>query len=318
LLLQKSDEAISLRYGKNVKFFDRPDNKNILLNRVPADIQTTRNQKKVTQRAVSQFEAGFSLAIIASKYNHEQAGEKSFIEFLLEELKKSLSLPQNSKLQNTKIRSYSKWLFDIVPDIDHKKLLELNVFFKTIKKEELNALGQAVTKLSNDLGKLKISGKYISLRAIDVHKELYDECCSCIEKYLKILYGVHLEINNNFTNYDKIKKIPFYKIIIELRGTDSKYITLLKPLSTIIWNADKHTGTIKIPKSRRIKFVANEGTKSMSYSSFIKLTKEICALTFILSRYFHIIILKALMNFQKQLNSNQLSLQKIEKNNSIS
>lgn len=72
---------------------------------------------------------------------------------------------------------------------------------------------------------------------------------------------------------------------------------LLKPFSTIIWNADKHNGTLKYPNKKKIEFTSNEGKKWKGYTSFIQLTKELCTITFLLSRYPQAITLIALKRY---------------------
>lgn len=140
--------------------------------------------------------------------------------------------------------------------------------------------------------KLYVTNKPITTAVIDNHKDIYDLCCSCIEKYLKILYGIKQAYDGKIIAYNDIKKKYTYSIKTELEKIDSNYRLLLKPFSTIIWNADKHTGTIKNPIRKRIEFRANEGKKIKSYSTFVQLTKELCAVTFLLSRYIQAIELK--------------------------
>jgi hypothetical protein len=61
-----------------------------------------------------------------------------------------------------------------------------------------------------------------------------------------------------------------------LEKDNYNYQLLLRPFITIIWNADKHTGTIKHVASKRIEFIANEGMKRKTYASFIQLTSSVC------------------------------------------
>jgi hypothetical protein len=54
----------------------------------------------------------------------------------------------------------------------------------------------------------------------------------------------------------------------------------------------------------KIKFIANEGKKTKSYSRFIQLTKEIYAVTFLLSRYSQAITLKIANEALLKINRN--------------
>jgi hypothetical protein len=92
-------------------------------------------------------------------------------------------------------------------------------------------------------------------------------------------------------DYTKIKNLPIYEIKRRLEKGNYNYQLLLRPFITIIWNADKHTGTIKHLASKRIEFIANEGVKRKTYASFIQLTKELCAVTFLISRYIFAMLL---------------------------
>jgi hypothetical protein len=104
----------------------------------------------------------------------------------------------------------------------------------------------------------------------------------------------------NVFDYDKIKNIPIYEIKNRLEKSDHNYQLLLRPFITIIWNADKHTGTIKNLAKKRIEFIANEGVKWKTYGSFIQLTKELSAVTFLLSRYIFDILLKTIRPLNKR------------------
>jgi hypothetical protein len=172
---------------------------------------------------------------------------------------------------------------------------------KTVEKKEQYALGQKMTDLNLSLRKLHRENRVITSRTIDQHKEIYDLCCSCNEKYLKILFGIDNTCNGSTVDFKSIKKKPIYGIIASLENSNQNYRLLLKPFSTIIWNADKHTGTLKYPSRKKIEFIANEGRKWMSYSSFVKLTKEICSVNFLLSRYPFAILLATMKKGKTEL-----------------
>lgn len=103
------------------------------------------------------------------------------------------------------------------------------------------------------------------------------------------MYGVKSAHDGSILHYEKIRKTPIYEI---KKNSDPNYRKPLKPFITIIWNADKHTGTLKNPAKKSIEFIANEGRKLKSYSSFIQLIKELCIVTFLLSRWIYAIYLK--------------------------
>ena len=147
--------------------------------------------------------------------------------------------------------------------------------------------------------KLHMQRTPITVKVIDEHKEIYDLTCSCVEKYLKILYGVKMANEDTILDYNDVKKTGIYEIKRKLEKSDDNYRLLLKPFSTIIWNADKHTGSIKNLAKKRIEFIGNEGVKWKTYSSFVQLTEELCSVTFLLSRYIYAIALKAIRPIDK-------------------
>ena len=212
---------------------------------------------------------------------------------MLQYLDQLFYLHPDTLLTNTKFTSYKKYFFNVIPgNIDKQKLSRINTFLKTINQNELYALGQQMTKLNSRIRKLYKANEQITTAVIDNHKDIYDLCCSCIEKYLKIIYGIKQAYDGKILAYNDIKKKYTYSIKTELEKINSNYLLLLKPFITIIWNANKHTGTLKDPVKKRIEFRANEGKKTKSYSAFIQLTKELCTVTFLLSRYSQAIAFK--------------------------
>lgn len=291
-LLKKSDEENQLMYGRNVKLFDKPDIRQLLISQLK-DQNIGANQLKITPKTLKDFYRGFTMGIAKAHYNHTTNGSVSLKEFLLQNLDRLFSLSRDSLLVDTKFRSYRKYFFRVIPsNFDKEKSYRISEFLSNIDKKEFYALGQQMTNLNLAMRKLHRGDKPITISVIDQHKNIYDLCCSCIEKYLKLLYGIQKAYNGTPLEYDRIKNTNIYKIKKELIETNDNYRLLLKPFITILWNADKHSGTIKHPAKKKIQFIANEGVKMKTYSSFIQLTKEICAVTFLLSRYG--ILLKAI------------------------
>lgn len=291
-LLKKSDEENQLMYGRNVKLFDNPDMRHHLISQLK-DLNIGANQLTITPKTLKDFYKGFTMGIAKAHYNHTTNGNMSPQEFLVQNLDKLFSLSLDSLLIDTKFRTYRKYFFRVIPsNFDKEKSYRISEFLRNIDKKEFYALGQQMTNLNLAFRKLHRGNKPITISVIDQHKHIYDLCCSCIEKYLKLLYGIKKAYDGTPLEYDRIKNTSIYKIKKELLESNDNYRLLLKPFITILWNADKHSGTIKYLAKEKIKFIANEGVKMKTFSSFIQLTKELCAVTFLLSRYG--ILLKAI------------------------
>ncbi len=296
-LLEESDKQIQLMYGRNIRLFDTQDMRKHLSNLTNQlrDHDIKPKQLKITPATLKFFNRGFDMGMAMAHYKHTTNGKVNIREFALKYLESLFSLSADTLLSNTKFRSYRKYFFKVIPsNMDKEKIHKINEFLKNIDKREFYALGQQMTQLNLRMRKLHRNSMPITIRVVDLHKEIYDLACSCVEKYLKIIYGITMACGVNPLDYKKIKKIPTYEIKRRLENGNYNYQLLLRPFNTIIWNADKHTGTIKHIAGKRIEFVANEGVKRKTYASFIQLTKELCAVTFLISRYFFAITLNIL------------------------
>ena len=108
--------------------------------------------------------------------------------------------------------------------IDEQSLQNVNKFLKFIKKRELYALGQQISKLNSKIKKLHKTGRPITISTIDNHKDIYDLCCSCIEKYLKILYGIKKASQGVIIDFEKVKKTSIYEVKKKLVSSDRNYL----------------------------------------------------------------------------------------------
>ena len=298
-LLKESDKQRRLMYGTNVKVLDRPNMRQHLISQL-RDHNFTPDQLKISPKTLKYFDRGVGMGMAIAHYKHTTDGKVTFQEFALQNLESLFSLSPDSLLTNTKFRFYKKYFFDVIPsNIDKQKFHRINEFLKNINKKEIYALGQQMTQLNLRMRKLHMQRTPITVKVIDEHKEIYDLTCSCVEKYLKILYGVKMANEDTILDYNDVKKTGIYEIKRKLEKSDDNYRLLLKPFSTIIWNADKHTGRIKNLAKKRIEFIANEGVKWKTYSSFVQLTRELCSVTFLLSRYIYAIALKAIRPIDK-------------------
>lgn len=281
-------------HGKHVKLFNTADISQQLIE-VLKDQTVDPKLLKVTPNTIRNFDMGIRMGIAKAHFEHTAKRSESPRDFAIHNLEQFFSLGSNTLLTNTRFRSYRRYFFYIIASyVNEDASKRINEFLRSIRKKEQYALGQQMSKLNSKVRKLYTEGKPIIASTIDNHKDIYDLCSSCVEKYLKILYGIKEASNGTIRDFEDLKNTPIYKIKKKLENSDRNYSLLLKSFSTIIWNADKHTGTIKYPDKKKIEFISNEGKKWKSYSSFIHLTKELCATVFLLSRYLQAILLVAL------------------------
>jgi hypothetical protein len=291
-LLKEADKESQLMYGKNIKFYDKPYMRQLITNQL-RDKNISPDQLKITPKGFKEFIRAISLGMATAHYYHTTNGKISPQQFALDFLERLFCLSTGSPLLDPTFASYRRYFFRTIPSKFNKQQIDsINSFLKTIDKKEFYALGQQMTNLNLSIKKLYRQDKPITIKVIDNHKDIYDLCCSCVEKYLKILYGIKKAYDGTHLAYEKIKKISAYEIKKKLENNDRNYRLLLKPFSTLIWNADKHMGTLKNPANKSIEFIAIEGRKRKSYSSFLQLTKELCIVTFLLSRWIYAIYLK--------------------------
>lgn len=134
-------------YGTNIKLFDKPEYRTLLVNCLKSQ-STTRDQLKITPSRLKQFDRGLLAGIAQAHYKHSTKGKISYEQFILQSLDQLFSLKPDTLLTNTKFTSYKKYFFNIIPgSIDKEKLRRINTFLKTISQKELYALGQQIDKV---------------------------------------------------------------------------------------------------------------------------------------------------------------------------
>lgn len=236
----------------------------------------TSKDLEITDAKFRDFNLGVMVGIAKAHYDHTTHGRIGVQEFALQNLERLFEPSPNSLLINTKYEIYRKSLFNILPKkLDQNKMINLTEFLKTIPDSDNYALGQKITELNRYVPKLEKDSSRINERSVDTYKIIYDMCCSCYEKYLKILYSVLQIFNEQSVFYDKVKKMQAYDIKKSLLNQNSKdYNILVEPFKTIIWNANKHPGTVKDPTNRTVTFYSNEGKLEYDYEENENVTKS--------------------------------------------
>ena len=113
------------------------------------------------------------------------------------------------------------------------------------------------------------------------------------------LYYFHNIVKYSKKSFDDVINLPAHLVKLELIQLNFNFENLLKPFKTIVWNAMKHGQVIKMPSNPKIKFVSNiknqtrnENIEILTYMEFVKLTKELYSVIYLLNRFHHIILLE--------------------------
>ena len=207
-------------------------------------------------------------------------------------------ISKNSILNKFRYRYYRK-LFDrisnkLINDSNYINLSKQNLIkiSKGIPEHYILSLSQLMTTLNiKHLTKLeeKIT---IDNDTIDEYKTMYDDGCTCLEKFIKIDFYFLDNLLNQTRTFESIQKNKTYNIKQKLIAYDSNYEKFLKPFSTIIWNSIKHGEVMKNPSKEKIVFKSHDGNIILSYSKFVKMTGELFVLIFLISRYQQFLLLK--------------------------
>ena len=89
-----------------------------------------------------------------------------------------------------------------------------------------------------------------------------------------------------------LDKKNFFEVWDAVRNDPASNILAKSIPDTICWNASKHDGYAKFVSSKEVKFTANEGTITLTYSDFISRVRELYACTLALTKISLMITLK--------------------------
>lgn len=157
-----------------------------------------------------------------------------------------------------------------------------------------NTRSQAIMTLFTNPNFFKDSPN-IDEKIIDDHIGISKSLSGVAEKLFKLTFAI---INNYWTmrTPPNLDKKDFFEVWKGVKK-DPAFSILTKAVpDTIVWNASKHAGYTKLVGSKKVKFNANEGTISLTYSDFISRVRELYACTLALAKI-SLMIMFNLRNF---------------------
>jgi hypothetical protein len=84
---------------------------------------------------------------------------------------------------------------------------------------------------------------------------------------------------------EKLEKTHFYDVWKSIRNDSNLKVFTSKPFpNTIYWNASKHDGITKKVNLKEIEFKSNEGDRTLLYSDFVSVVRELYSLTVVLEK----------------------------------
>ena len=97
---------------------------------------------------------------------------------------------------------------------------------------------------------------------------------------------LHESVNDAYSSqYEHIRTLYYRRSTIQSVHKMEVLSTFTKPFpNTIYWNSSKHGGISKKVRTKEIEFKSNEGVKTLSYSDFISLVRELYACTLPLTK----------------------------------
>lgn len=153
-LLKETDKQLQLMYGRNIKLFDKPDMRQLLVSHLK-DKNTRPDQLRISPKVLKDFNRGINFGIATAHYHHTTKGDISPQQFAVDFIQHLFFLSGYSQLKDPKFASYSRYFFNtILSNLDKGKNDRINSFLKTIKEKELYALGQQMTNLNASIRKL--------------------------------------------------------------------------------------------------------------------------------------------------------------------